>query len=150
MKLPSKSRAEAERGSQAGGTALAVPPARTREGEPLPARYAEGAPWLAAAVAAIWLVHPLQTERVTYVIQRAEALMGLFFLLTLYFLVRGALSPRRKAWYLAAVLACVLGMGSKEVMSVAPLVALLYDRVFLSSSFKTLIRERWKLYFNLA
>ncbi|PYO55860.1 MAG: hypothetical protein DMD83_17450 [Candidatus Rokuibacteriota bacterium] len=123
---------------------------RTLESEPLRARYAEGAPWLAAAVAAIWLVHPLQTESVTYIIQRAEALMGLFFLLTLYCLVRGSLSPHRKAWYLAAVLACVLGMGSKEVMSVAPLVALLYDRVFLSSSFKTLIRERWKLYFNLA
>ena len=35
------------------------------------------------AVALLWLVHPLQTESVTYVIQRAESLMGLFYLLTL-------------------------------------------------------------------
>ena len=29
------------------------------------------------------LVHPLHTESVTYVVQRVEALMGLFYLLTL-------------------------------------------------------------------
>jgi tetratricopeptide (TPR) repeat protein len=123
---------------------------RTLESEPLRARYAEAAPWLAVAVAALWLVHPLHTESVTYIIQRAEALMGLFFLLTLYCLVRGSLSPHPQAWYLAAVLASALGVGSKEVMAAAPLVALLYDRVFLSPSFKTLFRERWRLYFNLA
>jgi hypothetical protein len=35
---------------------------------------------LALAVAAIWVVHPLQTEAVTYISQRAESLMGLFYL----------------------------------------------------------------------
>jgi tetratricopeptide (TPR) repeat protein len=45
---------------------------------------------LALAVAVIWTVHPLQTEAVTYVSQRAESLMGLFYLLTLYCFVRGA------------------------------------------------------------
>ncbi|HZP59876.1 MAG TPA: hypothetical protein VFB27_06085, partial [Opitutaceae bacterium] len=39
---------------------------------------------LAFFAALLWLVHPLQTESVTYVIQRAEALMGMFYLLTLY------------------------------------------------------------------
>jgi hypothetical protein len=38
---------------------------------------------LAFAVALIWVVHPLNTEAVTYLIQRAESLMGLFYLLTL-------------------------------------------------------------------
>jgi tetratricopeptide (TPR) repeat protein len=45
---------------------------------------------LALAVAVIWIVHPLQTEAVTYVSQRAESLMGLFYLLTLYCFVRSA------------------------------------------------------------
>jgi hypothetical protein len=38
---------------------------------------------VAFVVAALWLLHPLQTESVTYIIQRAESLMGLFFLFTL-------------------------------------------------------------------
>ncbi len=42
------------------------------------------------AVAMLWLVHPLQTESVTYIVQRAESLMGLLYLLTLYFFIRFA------------------------------------------------------------
>jgi hypothetical protein len=36
------------------------------------------ATWFALAVAVLWTVHPLQTESVTYIIQRAESLVGLF------------------------------------------------------------------------
>jgi hypothetical protein len=57
---------------------------RTLASEPLRARYGGAARWLALAVSTIWMVHPLQTAAVTYVSQRAESLMGLFYLLTLY------------------------------------------------------------------
>ena len=45
---------------------------------------------LALAIAMLWVVHPLQTESVTYIIQRAESMMGLCYLLTLYAFVRAA------------------------------------------------------------
>jgi len=45
-------------------------------------------PWFAAVIALIWTLHPLQTESVTYIVQRAESQMGLFYLLTLYFFIR--------------------------------------------------------------
>jgi Flp pilus assembly protein TadD len=114
-------------------------------------RFEQSAPWLALAVALIWMVHPLQTESVTYVIQRCESLMGLFYLLTLYCVIRSVDTPSgRHAWSLAAVGACVLGMGCKEVMVTAPLVVLLYDRTFLAGSFRQLLRQRWGLYAGLA
>jgi len=37
--------------------------------------------WLAFIVALLWMIHPLQTESVTYIIQRGESLMGLCYLL---------------------------------------------------------------------
>jgi len=106
------------------------------------ARCGAAAAWLALAVAALWLLHPLQTESVTYVIQRAESLMGLFLLLTLYCAIRG--------WTAAAVAACALGMATKEVMVVAPLVVLLYDRTFRAGSFAAALRARPRLYAGLA
>ncbi len=112
--------------------------------------YGAAAPWLALAVALIWVVHPVQTESVTYIVQRTELLMGLFFLLTLYCVIRGAESPRAVAWYAAAVVSSMLGMGSKEVMAVAPVVVLAYDRLFLSTSFRETCRRRWGLYAGLA
>ena len=52
-------------------------------------RFGPAATPLALAVAGLWAVHPLQTESVTYTIQRAESLMGLWYLLTLYGFIRG-------------------------------------------------------------
>src|SRR5438270_879905 len=43
---------------------------------------------LAGAIALLWALHPLQTEAVTYIVQRAESLMALCYLLTLYCFVR--------------------------------------------------------------
>ena len=83
-------------------------------------------------IALIWVVHPLQTQSITYLIQRAESLMGLFYLLTLYCVIRGAGSPRGGWWYAAAIISSALGMGSKAVMVTAPVAVLLYDRAFLS------------------
>ena len=116
----------------------------------LAGRFGPASTGLALAVALVWALHPLQTESVTYIVQRAEAIVGLFYLLTLYCLVRGATSARGSAWYAAAVGACALGMGSKEVMVSAPLVALLYDRLFISGSFKESLRRRWRWYLALA
>ncbi len=133
---------------------------------------------LALAVALLWVLHPLQTESVTFISQRAESLMGLFYLLTLYCFVRGVdetgkrqeargersedtasasssrLPVRRplasSLWSLACVFACLLGMASKEVMISAPLIVLLYDRTFVAGTFREAWRKRWRLYAGLA
>jgi Flp pilus assembly protein TadD len=105
---------------------------------------------LALAVALLWALHPLQTESVTYIVQRAESLVGLFYLLTLYCVLRGVASSRRAFWYVAATAACALGMASKEVMVSAPLVVLLFDRIFVSGSFAKALRIRRRLYLGLS
>ncbi len=56
--------------------------------------FAEAATPLALAVVLLWVLHPIQTEAVTYISQRAESLMGLFYLLTLYCFVRGTEGAR--------------------------------------------------------
>lgn len=106
----------------------------------------------ALSIALLWTLHPLQTESVTYVIQRAESLMGLFYLLTLYCLVRGAQldPPRGRLWYALSISACLLGMGTKEVMASAPIVALLFDRTFLAGTFREAWRLRRPVYAGLA
>jgi len=108
---------------------------------------------IALAGALLWVAHPLQTEAVVYVIQRTETLMALFYLLTLYAAVRawsagGETSGR--AWQVACVVACALGMASKEVMVSAPLAVLLYDRAFVSGSFRKAWVEHRGLYLGLA
>ena len=116
----------------------------------VPPRYRRAANGLALAAALLWLLHPLQTESVTYIYQRMESLMGLFYLLTLYCFVRSADSRRPRLWLEAAVLCCAAGMGSKEVMVTAPLLVLWYDRVFVAAGWRELFRRRWPFYAALA
>jgi tetratricopeptide (TPR) repeat protein len=105
---------------------------------------------VALAGSLLWVVHPLQTQSVTYIIQRSESLMGLFYLLTLYCVIRGASEPTARPWYVTAVIFCAAGMATKPVMITAPLIVLLYDRAFLSTSFADALRRRWGLYCGLA
>ena len=105
-----------------------------------------GALWIAWAAALLWAVHPLQTEAVTYIIQRAESLMGLCYLLTLYGFVRYATEAKAR-WAVVSVLACLLGMGTKEVMVSAPVLVFLYDRVFVAGSWREAWRRR-RLYYG--
>ena len=122
--------------------------------------YADAARPLGLAVATIWLVHPLQTEAVTYMVQRAESLMGLWYLLTLYGFIRGTEElavgrdqrSRRTAyvWQTISFFACLLGMATKEVMVTAPLVVMLYDRTFVAGSFRGAWQQRRGYYLGLA
>lgn len=90
-------------------------------------RFGSAATALAFCVSLIWLVHPLHTQAVTFVIQRVESLMGLCYLATLYCTIRAAESDfRSRRWTIAAIAACALGMGTKETMVSAPIMAALW------------------------
>lgn len=108
--------------------------------------FGDMADWIAATIALFWMIHPLQTQSVTYIVQRAESMMGMFYLLTIYFVAKGADAKRPAGWYAAAVFACLLGTMSKAVIVTAPLVAFLYDATFLAGSYKEALRRRWGLY----
>jgi tetratricopeptide (TPR) repeat protein len=131
---------------------------RTLVSDRLRPRFGPASGALASAVALVWVVHPLTTDAVTYVTQRTEVLMGLFYLLTLYCAIRGA-EPgvdraRRRGWAAAAVVACALGMGSKQTMVTAPFVVLVWDWMFGSPTAEateaSARRLRWRLYAGLA
>jgi protein O-mannosyl-transferase len=134
---------------------------RTLSGPVLGDRLGAAAQPLAFLTALLWAVHPLQTESVTCVAQRTESLCGLFYLLTLYTFIRGAIPAgrtsdlsdgfsRQRIWLSLSIIACLVGMGTKEVMVTAPVIVLLYDRTFIAGSFSAAWRRRWTWYLALA
>ena len=123
----------------------------------------------AFGVALLWTVHPLNTESVTYIYERAESLMGLFYLLTLYCFirfsggdssaVRSSFVPHggtsadsgagRRLWGWLSIIACALGMATKQVMITAPVIVFLYDRTFVSGTFRKAWLGHWRYYLGL-
>ncbi|MBP7830416.1 MAG: tetratricopeptide repeat protein [Kiritimatiellae bacterium] len=104
------------------------------------------APILSALAALLWVAHPLNTAAVNYVNQRTELLTAFFTLATLYALHRSTTSSRPLAWKALGVGACGLGMACKEVMAVVPVLALVYDRIFLAGSWRDVFRRRKGFY----
>jgi tetratricopeptide (TPR) repeat protein len=113
-------------------------------------RSSNGNESLAAAVALIWTVHPLNSEVVAYVTQRTESLMAVCYLLTLYGSVRALDAKRPLKWQALAVAACAAGTACKETIATAPLAVLLYDRVFAFRSLREAFRVRGRFYGALA
>src|SRR5262249_5691887 len=78
----------------------------------------------------------------TYVVQRAESLMGLFYLGALYCFVRAVESEHPRSWAVMTWLLALLGMATKEAMVTLPVLLLLYDRIFVSHSFPVVWQSR--------
>ena len=98
---------------------------------------------IALLAALIFVVHPLQTQAVTYIVQRLTSLMTLFFLLALvlYALMRQrgeASRPRVLALYLGSLAAVLLAMKTKQNAFTLPAVIALYEFFF----FRGAIRKR--------
>ena len=108
----------------------------------IPPEWSRIADPLAGAVTAVWMLHPIQSEVIIYIVQRTEGLASMFYMATLYAAQRAwdSTARRRIAWYAVAVVACVLGMLCKEILVTVPLAVMLYDRAFRASSWRELLQ----------
>jgi Tfp pilus assembly protein PilF len=89
--------------------------------------------WLPLTAALIWLVHPVQVQSVTYIIQRMNSLAAMFYILSMLLYARGRLAKGRggKAFlFTGSICSGILALGSKEIAATLPLFILLYEWFF--------------------
>jgi protein O-mannosyl-transferase len=106
---------------------------------------ARGAAPSAFAAAALFAVHPLQTEAVAYVSGRSELLCAVWFLAALL-LLRNAMRHGRRAAAVGGILCGALAIASKEVGLVLPAVVLAYDWLLRAGDPAARWRRLWRLF----
>ncbi|MCI0528967.1 MAG: hypothetical protein L0Y56_16135, partial [Nitrospira sp.] len=108
----------------------------------------------------IFTIHPVQTQAVTYIVQRFTSLATLFCLLSLALFIKARLLNQTSAdkiqnsnhsslnsniksvlCYFTAVVSAILAMKTKEITFTLPFIIVLYDLIF----FSTPKLERWIL-----
>ena len=107
------------------------------------------AEWVGAATACLWLVHPLQTQAVTYIYQRIEIMGTTAIFVTVACFLLGETSLHRTAWRGLAVCSCLLGSFCKETVIAAPVLVLLCDWIVLRTKPQDLVTKRLPLYAGL-
>jgi tetratricopeptide (TPR) repeat protein len=83
--------------------------------------------------ALLWLVHPIQTQSVTYIVQRLNSLAALFYILAFWMYVKGRLADQKKTkwgWFGSAALAWICALGSKQNTATLPFFIFLYEWYF--------------------
>lgn len=90
--------------------------------------------WLPFLSTLLWLVHPLQTQSVTYIVQRMNSMAAMFYVMALFVYVKGRLARNRQlkiVFFGVAGVAGLLAVGSKEIALTLPFFVVLYEWYFL-------------------
>jgi protein O-mannosyl-transferase len=107
--------------------------------------------WIALFTAALFAVHPVETQAVTYIVQRLASLATMFYLFALisyikarsYFGLKGSSWRRVAGYYLLSIVFALLSMKTKEIAFTLPIVIAFYEFYFFGG------RTRTKLLFLL-
>jgi Flp pilus assembly protein TadD len=108
---------------------------------------------IALFAALVFTAHPVQTQAVTYIVQRMSSLAAMFYLLALLLFVRGRLGPaggRRWALWAGSFASWLLALGSKQNAITLPVVLVLYEWFFFRDLSSDWLRRNFKTFLGLA
>jgi len=102
--------------------------------------------------ALIWLVHPIQIQSVTYIVQRMNSLAAMFFIISLLLYAKGRIVQQQPVpgtkhplshyfWFAGCVLAGMLAIGSKEIAATLPFFIFLYEWYFFQNLSRTWLKR---------
>jgi tetratricopeptide (TPR) repeat protein len=89
--------------------------------------------WIPFFTAMIWLVHPIQTQSVSYIVQRMNSMAAMFYILSLLLYGKARLTEETKmkgVLFAACILSGLLSFGSKEIAATLPFFLFLYEWYF--------------------
>jgi len=108
---------------------------------------------IAFFTALIWLVYPLHTQSVTYIVQRLNSLATMFYLLSLWLYIKGRLAEEKRKswlWFTGSALSSILAIGSKQNAAMLPFFILLYEWYFFQDMDRNWLKRNLKYIFGVA
>lgn len=94
----------------------------------------------------IFAVHPIQTQAVTYIVQRAEILSAFFCLISIVLFKAGFDKRLKWIYWGGAIFSAIFAMGSKEISVTLPVIILLYDFFFIADGDIKALSKRWVIH----
>ena len=89
--------------------------------------------FIALLAAVLWAINPIQTQAVTYIVQRMASMAAMFYVVGIYFYIKARLGGSRSnhiLFYLGCCLAFGFALGSKENAVLLPISLILVEFIF--------------------
>jgi protein O-mannosyl-transferase len=101
-------------------------------------RIASHAGIIALFAGLVFVAHPIQTQAVTYIVQRAASMAAMFYLASLCLYVKSRCHCERSEaiFYTGSFITAILAMFTKETAITLPLMILLYEYCFLEINWR--------------
>jgi protein O-mannosyl-transferase len=96
--------------------------------------------WFPLITALLFLVHPLQSQAVTYIVQRLASLAGLFYLSAMAFYLHGRLAKLKWPFFTASFISGLCAIFTKQNTVTLPLAILLMELILFRIQTKKLMR----------
>lgn len=110
----------------------------------LKGKYCHHRYFIVLLAVALWAVNPIQTQAVTYIVQRMAALAAFFYVVGIYFYLKGRLAQTAPGKFIFLVLCAfsfILGLASKENAAIFPLSLLLIEAAFFQDLSQKRVRR---------
>ena len=118
----------------------------------IPQFHGASIPLISFCAALIFISHPVQTQSVTYIVQRMNSMSAMFYLLSLLLYIHGRLTRikwRRWALFCGCFVSWIMALGSKEIAGTLPFIILLYEWYFFQDLGADWLRKNIKYSFGL-
>ena len=104
---------------------------------------------IALLSATLWAINPIQVTAVTVIVQRMASMAGMFFIMTMFFYLKGRITQatgKKIKWFFLCLLSGLLSLSSKENAAMLPIVLYTFDLLLIQG----LSREKLKHHLIMA
>jgi tetratricopeptide (TPR) repeat protein len=115
-------------------------------------KYSGNEFFIALLAATLWAINPIQTQAVTYIVQRMAALTALFYVLSILLYLKARLTApltTKVLWYTGCFISFLLAIGSKENAATL-LIALILIEIIFSRNLNQIRAKRVLIWGTLA
>ena len=96
-------------------------------------KFKENEHLIALLASILWAVNPVQTQAVTYIVQRMAQMAAMFYILGIYSYIKGRIGNsllERSAWFVWCLFCFLFAVGSKENAVMLPMALVLVEITF--------------------
>jgi len=108
--------------------------------------YERNAYSIALLAALFWAINPVEVMAVTYIVQRMASMVAMFYIMAMYFYLKGRTGDKkwkRVGFFVLAAFCGILAIGSKENAAMLPVSLFLFDLFLIQGVTIEHIRKNW-------